>query len=438
MINRTQKFRRQQAGALLVTLLFCSILGVLIGSYLSLIQNQYLSVARGQSWNKALVVAEAGVEEAMAHLNSGVTTNFAVNTWVNSTPGVYTKTNFVGTDFTVVEIKVQPAVTNVYPVIFSQATVEGPLSRPNLSRTVRADTKPKSVLAPPRGMVSLGLINLNGNGILVDSFDSSSTNYSTGGLYDPKKARDRAQVTSLSGGTNAITVDNGKIKGLVRVAATGKIALGPNGSVGDAAYVNAGKKGIQPGHEFHDADFTAPEVKLPEGTWVKPIPGSYKVQGVTYKYVLNDSANWKLPTLDGNVLISSPNVVLQVTDSFSFDGLLKIAPDSTLSMYVASPNVALSGQGIMNGTGQASAFNYYGLPTHKSFSLAANASFVGWVVAPDADFVLGGGGRDTYDYVGACLAKTVTMNGHFNFHYDESLVPPPPPTGYVAIAWDEL
>jgi hypothetical protein len=91
----------------------------------------------------------------------------------------------------------------------------------------------------------------------------------------------------------------------------------------------------------------------------------------------------------------------------------------------------------MNVTGQAKAFNYYGLPTHKSFSLAANAAFVGWVVAPDADFVLGGGGHDDYDYVGACLAKTVTMNGHFHFHYDESLVPPPPPTGYVAIAWDE-
>src|SRR6266704_1299953 len=54
---------------LLVTLATCIILGVLMGSYLSMIKSQHFSVARGQAWNSALVVAEAGVEEAMAQLN---------------------------------------------------------------------------------------------------------------------------------------------------------------------------------------------------------------------------------------------------------------------------------------------------------------------------------------------------------------------------------
>jgi len=51
---------------LLVTLATCIILGVLMGSYLSIIKTHHFSVARAQAWNGALVTAEAGVEEAMA------------------------------------------------------------------------------------------------------------------------------------------------------------------------------------------------------------------------------------------------------------------------------------------------------------------------------------------------------------------------------------
>ena|ERR1041385_3030334 len=440
MIFSRQKANKATGGVLLVTLLICAILGVLIGSYLSLIQNQYLSAARAQAWNSALVIAEAGVEEAMAHLNSGVTTNnLAVNSWINVAAGTYQKTNFLGDNYAIVSIKLPPAVTNTSPVIVSKGCVTGPLSRPQVARTVQVNTKPKVALAPPRGMVSLGLINLNGNGVLVDSFDSGNTNYSTGGLYDAKKARDQAQVSTLSSAPNMLLVSNGKVKGLVRTGPGGKPVLGPNGSVGDASWVNSGRSGIQAGHVKDDADFQLPDNSLPKvASWKTPSPTSFKMGGVTYKYVLDASAAWRMPIMDGNVYVNSSNVVLLLTDSFSFDGQLKIPPGSSLSMYVSSPIVNLSGQGIMNGTGKANAFNYYGLPSNNSFSLAANAAFVGWVKAPETDFILGGGGVDTYDFCGACMAKSVTMNGHFNFHYDETLIPTPPPPGYVPISWDEL
>src|SRR5438445_9428828 len=75
---------------LLVTLATCVILGVLMGSYLSMIKSQHFSVSRGQAWNGALVVAEAGVEEAMAQLNDtnllklGIQTSqgFNANKWL--------------------------------------------------------------------------------------------------------------------------------------------------------------------------------------------------------------------------------------------------------------------------------------------------------------------------------------------------------------------
>ena len=63
MFMRLKKNKRKNpvAGSvLLVTLATCVILGVLMGSYLSMIKSQHFSVARGQAWNSALVVAEAG------------------------------------------------------------------------------------------------------------------------------------------------------------------------------------------------------------------------------------------------------------------------------------------------------------------------------------------------------------------------------------------
>ena len=53
--------------------------------------------------------------------------------------------------------------------------------------------------------------------------------------------------------------------------------------------------------------------------------------------------------------------------------------------------------------------------------MRGNGNFVGAIYAPSADFSLGGGGNNTYDFIGASVSKTIKMNGHFNFHYDEAL-----------------
>src|SRR5207249_8104649 len=60
-----------------------------------------------------------------------------------------------------------------------------------LTRALQVATKPKSITSVPGGMVARASINLKGSGIFMDSFDSSDTNFSTAGAYDPKKARDR-------------------------------------------------------------------------------------------------------------------------------------------------------------------------------------------------------------------------------------------------------
>jgi len=128
--------------ALVTTIVLCGVLVLLMGSYVSLVETQSLAVARSQAWNYAIVAAEAGVDEAMAHLNSGVTTNnLATNSWANVGTGLYAKTNVLGSSYSVVTIAVAPAVTNAYPVILSKSYVPTPIRSSTLSRTIQVTTK---------------------------------------------------------------------------------------------------------------------------------------------------------------------------------------------------------------------------------------------------------------------------------------------------------
>src|SRR2546430_17066557 len=71
--------RPQSGGVLIVTLLLASILGFTLGSYLYWVRTQNLLVAESQSWNAALALAEAGIEEAMTQINVMSGTDYAAN-----------------------------------------------------------------------------------------------------------------------------------------------------------------------------------------------------------------------------------------------------------------------------------------------------------------------------------------------------------------------
>src|SRR5262245_15353146 len=85
-----KKSNVHRGSALVITLLICVILASLLGSYLYLSGNQHLSGVRSHNWHQALVVAEGGVEEAMALLNSGVQApGFAIFPWTGTGSGVF-------------------------------------------------------------------------------------------------------------------------------------------------------------------------------------------------------------------------------------------------------------------------------------------------------------------------------------------------------------
>ncbi|MHB8523008.1 MAG: DUF7305 domain-containing protein [Limisphaerales bacterium] len=433
--------RQEQGNTIFISLIVAGLVGYLLASYLSLVRSENVATARSQSWNVAIPVLEAGIEEALTHLQYAGTTNLASDGWMlDSTLTNYAKQRDLGNGFS---FNARISIANP-PVITSTGYAPIPLSNTNLSRTVRCQTQRNPLFA--KGMVAKGQINMNGNNIATDSFDSGDPNYSTNGRYDPTKTKDNGDVATDSGLINSVSVGNANIRGHVSTGPGGSISIGSSGAVGSLAWQQAGNTGIQPGWSSDDMNVAFPDVQPPfSGGYSTPTSGN--VGGTNYTYVLN-SGNYELSSLSlsgQNQVLVAGNAILYVTGSVSMAGSssITIATNANLALYVGTANtnspvsVSLGGNGVANNGGSATNFFYYGLPSNTSVSLSGNAAFIGAIYAPEAAFTMGGGGNNTYDFVGASITATATLNGHYNFHYDENLGRVGPARGFIVNSWNE-
>jgi hypothetical protein len=291
-----------------------------------------------------------------------------------------------------------------------------------------------------KGMVAKGQINLNGNHVLTDSFNSMDPNHSEGGLYPSgnlAKTKDNGDVATNSGLIDSLNVGNADIKGRVATGPGGSVAIGPNGTVGDKNWVESGLTGIQPGYVQDDMNVEFFRVSVPF-TSGYTIPVADTVEGVGYDYVLTNG-NFLLSQFGGRALITG-DAVLHVTDSLSFSGndFLEIAPNASLKIFMSGASANFAGNATWNEGGSALQLQYWGLPSNTSVSISGNGAFTGTIYAPSADLTLNGGGKDNYDFVGASISSTVKMNGKVQFHYDEALREYGPRRDYVVTSWNEL
>ena len=106
-------------------------------------------------------------------------------------------------------------------------------------------------------------------------------------------------------------------------------------------------------------------------------------------------------------------------------------------MYMNGPSFSMTGSSIVDG-GIPANFSYFGTTNNTSFSMSGNATFVGTVYAPQANATLSGSGSNPQDFAGGIIVNTLSLNGHFNFHFDEALLNSGPLRGYAADAWKEM
>lgn len=434
---------REQGSVLFVTLVATGILAAALAGYLKLVSAQNYSVARSQAWNRAIPILEGGIEEAMAQINWNRNPSSLVsNGWVlNGTN--YVKTNILNGEYSITKIALL-----AWPIIQSTGSAKIPLQNGEyVSRTVKVTTKTTSPFT--KAMAADGVIDLNGNNVATDSFDSQSSTYSNGGLYDPSRRRANGDVATNG---QIINVGNADVYGHVSTGPGGTSQVGSNGSVGDLAWHTAGNSGIQSGYANDDMNVEFSAVTPPP---VSPfIPASGNVGGTNYAYVLGNqlltgqtySYTMSSLSMSGNgsgsqMLVTQGNdVTLYVNGNVSLSGQASIivAPGARLRMYVNGASASFGGNGIANGSGNATNFMYYGTSNNTSVSMTGNSAFVGTIYAPSADLHLGGGGNNTYDFVGASVSRTVSMNGKFNFHYDENLGRLDNDAYYVVTSWNEL
>jgi hypothetical protein len=293
-----------------------------------------------------------------------------------------------------------------------------------LARAIRADLYKRPPF--PKGMAVKNTINFNGNTISVDSFDNDLGPYGASGAYG-LNIRDNAEVATdadVYGGT----LGNAKIKGHLYTGPWAKVGIGPNGSVGNSAWVDTGTKGIQSGYLRTDSNFSLPDVQAPWSA-AQPSPPSGAV-----KYELGSGTY----EISGSCTIDKNNRMLVTGDA-----KLWIKGDLNMAEFVTVTNtgsrLTLYVSGSINFSGVWDSVDpedmvIYGLPSCKVVDVPTGSKVKCALYAPNANVGLAGNGM----MFGSLAANSITMNGGSSFHCDESLGRHVPLSFYKVISWREL
>jgi hypothetical protein len=444
--------RNRAGNTLLLTLVITGLIGFLLASYLTLVRSQNAFVARSQSWNATIPVIEAGIEDALSHLyrhgddaslhSQGWEKLDGVNVYAirrNLGPNQYevTISNWVSgapIQGPIIEsrgyVTAPSALTSANGPVFAAAGAAPPQY---VARGVRATTRRAGLFS--KGMVAEGSIDL-GSGTYIDSFDSTDTSKSTNGKWDINKRQDNGSVATNSKDPGVLNLAGSDIYGTIATGPGGNPAIS-SGAVGDKAWVDGSSVGIQPDHYVDDMNVEFDPVGPPfTGGGFGPTAGS--VNGVPYDMVLGNG-NYQVASVKNKKIIATGNAVLYVLGEVNQTGLsvVQVATNGSLKLYIGG-NADLGGNGIINDSGKAANFMLFGLPGCTDIKFHGNGTFYGVIYAPNADLKLAGGGSGSEDFSGASITKSVGFNGHFKFHFDESLARLGMGKGYVVTSWNEM
>ena len=308
------------------------------------------------------------------------------------------------------------------------------------------------------GIIVSNVININGNNVTLDSFDSSDPNHSIWqtamnyhgmpyGLYSdtlsyvsnsfPSHTANALMATDGS----IINVGNANIYGYVATAPGGAVDIAANGSVGDLNWVYIGNSGVEPGHAygmnqvFYSKNLPIPTNSAQTNWWPVPVPrgGSTNIGGVSYPLYITNKLNqgnsyayYSMGQLNQNIYINASNVVLYLTNgwSYSLNNTFMLNSNADVQIYT-SGNISTVGNAVVdNVANYAKALSIYDVAGYSNlvFSFAGNGIGTGYIYAPSSRVSFAGGGSSAYGFVGGIFCNILTINGHFNFHFDTALV----------------
>lgn len=329
------------------------------------------------------------------------------------------------------------AILTAFIFQFTSGSAQGAANQAastNLSRKIHVVAKHTRGL---RGMTAKSKVVISGT-VSTDSYDSSDPAKSTGGSYDPAKAGEEGFVGTTSKVANDMEIaGDTQIVGPIATGAPGVLKpLGGNAVVGSQAFVDAGNDGrVEAGWHRDDLNVSFPDSILPNGAAIWPPPVLGIVNGTNYFYVLGNG-NYSILNFildSGKKAMITGKAVLYVRDTFAISGQsqLIIAPGGSLDLYVEKVTT-ISGGGVLNATGNAANFSYYGMKQNYQVNISGDAAFVGVIYAPYAKLDLTG----TSAFLGAAVSNEIILGGTFAFHYDQALGARG--LRYIPVTWKEL
>ena len=444
---------------LIVTLVVTGLAGLALIAYLGLVSQQTKVTARSQTYQSAMSVAEAGIEDALAHLNKngiGSTKDLAAGEWKKSGT-LFTVTRDFGDGYYKVSIApgARPIITATgylpAPLAYAVATTgngngngnakaNGKTDTIYLSRTLKVQCR--AVGRFSKAIVARSEVQLNGKNIKIDSFDSYNTNSSIMttngyGTYNSNKFNANGDVAVMDGFRDTLEIKNAQIWGKVATGPDGNLKTNKSVSVGDKAWHAAGNKGVQDGWATDDANFDMPSITPPFTTGTMPSGGT--IDGTYYDYILT-SGKWAINgNLQGKVHVSG-NAQLYVKNDIKFkdgatdDDGIEFAPGATLALYGNGKEAKFVGKKdkkkavpservAFNEGGNATNFMFYGTDRMELIELAKCDEFVGIIYAPKAEIKLKAGSPKYYrcNVTGALLGFKVKLEKNVTFHYDENI-----------------
>ncbi len=253
-----------------------------------------------------------------------------------------------------------------------------------------------------------GDIHISGNGPLTDSWNSHDTNQSADGHYNGYVGTN-GDIASAQG---LISIGNKTILGDVYVGSVGLI-VGPGGYISGQIYAGG------PNY-FPDVSLPTKDDNGDAITWT-PAPGTASTHTFTSSgyYVVSDN---------GQIIVSPGiKITLDVKVSNYNPSALTINGGTTnagtVIMYQEAGSLSLSGTssgGAVNNRPEN--FIYFGLPGVTQITMTGSGVlYTGIIYAPEASGYFAGGGS-LGDFIGSCIVSNVIINGHFTFHFDESLL----------------
>lgn len=418
---------KRRGSVLLITMILTLGLAAFLGAYVKMAMNAYKLSSRSFYSNSCLNLAEAGLEEAMYALNNSDWTGWTASSGhMNRTISNVSLGQGVNGQ---IKVRVFNYIAASSPRIVAEGLATF-TSGPSLRKQIEIQVSTKSFWA--NGMVAKDDVVFKGGNAAVDSYDTGDPNHSTGGLYDAAKRKDKGSVGSVLVTADAVSISNADIWGYV---ATGGSA--PSVGSGGKIHGTTTPSGVDVDTTRIRADFTANFDTVVAPTSFSSIYTN--VSGDIAFGVSGTATTIKATSIknkNNEVVEFLGDVTLVVTGDVEIKGDFQVGPNASLTMYFDG-DMDIGGNGVMNLTNLPEKLIMYGTGTGQTVKLSGNGAAHAAIYAPDADLELKGGGVLGV-FMGAAVAKTVFINGNYEFHYDEALADLGSSGVYTVGGWREL